>query len=545
MTRLLLLTFLATICLLQCLARERNPLPPKTTVQTLPSKQKAEERDSGLIYIDLGMPEAAAAYYHKALSLAITERDTAVMQFLTGQLACAYIALQDPATALKYLMNEKTYYPPVTTNARIQMVSAFLYAYILQDRTDRARPYAEELKQLLPSLDQQDAERPLILMSLLTYSLAVKRYTEAIQYGTAAEVLLRKYRLLPQMVRLYNQWYKADSALGNYNDAIKHYQQYKYYSDSMFSLAKAGQVSQLQVKMDADRKEHDLQLKEQDIALLTREAQLQTTALQKTQLTRNVIIGGVLMLAVCLFLGYNRYQLKLRSNHQLKVKQQEVREQHTSLQLLLEKQKKLLQEKEYLVQEIHHRVKDNLEIVMSLLKTQSGFLRDEAALKAISESRSRMQAIYLIHQKLYQQDSHSLVNMKSYISELVDYLKQGILPDHQIDFQVDVAPVALDVAYTVPIGLTLNEAVTNAIKYAFTDTGTIAVSLKETGRQQLTLTIADNGKGFPAVKPDNGRQSMGLMLMNVLSEQLEGELAIQHDKGVTISLSFQYGEHRA
>ncbi|QHS61122.1 sensor histidine kinase [Chitinophaga agri] len=545
MTRLLLLTFLATICLLQCLARERNPLPPKTTVQTLLSKQKAEERDSGLIYIDLGMPEAAADYYHKALSLAITERDTAVMQFLTGQLAGAYIALQDPATALKYLTHEKTHYPPVTTNARIQMVSAFLYAYILQHRADRARPYAEELKQLLPSLDQQDAERPLILMSLLTYSLAVKRYTEAIQYGTAAEVLLRKYRLLPQMVRLYNQWYKADSALGNYNDAIKHYQQYKYYSDSMFSLAKAGQVSQLQVKMDADRKEHDLQLKEQDIALLTREAQLQTTALQKTQLTRNVIIGGVLMLAVCLFLGYNRYQLKLRSNHQLKVKQQEVREQHTSLQLLLEKQKKLLQEKEYLVQEIHHRVKDNLEIVMSLLKTQSGFLRDEAALKAISESRSRMQAIYLIHQKLYQQDSHSLVNMKSYISELIDYLKQGILPDHQIDFQLDVAPVALDVAYTVPIGLTLNEAVTNAIKYAFTDTGTIAVSLKETGRQQLTLTIADNGKGFPAVKPDNGRQSIGLMLMNVLSEQLEGELAIQHDKGVTISLSFQYGEHRA
>lgn len=499
----------------------------------------------GMLYYELEDFSRSIDYYQKALKLASMRKDTPSMQYLTGNIANSSFRLNKPAEGLRILKEEAAHYPPSERGTTISMLSGFSNAYVLLKQLDSARPYIDKMLAIRATLEKEEAEQVYILTPVIRYALAAGQYEKARSYCAELNVVLTKHNVLPHLVKNYNLWFKADSSLGDYQSAIKHYQLYKYYNDSLFSIAKAQQINQLQVKYETEQKDHALQLKQQNIELLTREGQLQKSALQRARFTRNVIITGAGMMALLLILGYSRYQLKLRSNQQLQQQQQEINRKNLSLQELIGTQQQLLKEKEFLVQEIHHRVKDNLEIVMSLLNTQAAFLHDEDALKAIRESRSRMQAIYLIHQKLYQQDSQSLIDMQSYIYELVDYLKQGILPDHQIDFQLDIAPVALDVSYSVPIGLTLNEAVTNAIKHAFSEAGTIAVSLKETGTRQLTLTIEDNGRGFPALKLESERQSMGLMLMNILSEQLEGELDIQHEEGVTISLSFNYQERRA
>jgi two-component sensor histidine kinase len=157
-----------------------------------------------------------------------------------------------------------------------------------------------------------------------------------------------------------------------------------------------------------------------------------------------------------------------------------------------------------------------------------------------------MQAISLIHQKLYQSENMALIDMHTYIQDLVEYLKDGFSGINRIRFDLQIAPVKLDVSQTVPIGLILNEAITNAIKYAFTGNGIIMISLQERVPGQLTLTVADNGPGLP---PENNnkprKQSMGMMLMNTLAEQLDGTLNIQSRNGVIITVDFKYPETMA
>jgi two-component sensor histidine kinase len=137
-------------------------------------------------------------------------------------------------------------------------------------------------------------------------------------------------------------------------------------------------------------------------------------------------------------------------------------------------------EKEWLMKEIHHRVKNNLQIVISLLSTQSNYIDNDIAYNAIRESQHRMQAISLIYQKLYQSENLARVDIRSYIAELVTYLRESFDTDPRIRFELDIVPLDLEVTRAVPLGLILNEAITNAIKYAFPDerTGKISICLK-------------------------------------------------------------------
>ncbi len=137
---------------------------------------------------------------------------------------------------------------------------------------------------------------------------------------------------------------------------------------------------------------------------------------------------------------------------------------------------------------------------MSLLNSQSAYLHNDDALVAIRDSQHRVQAISLIHKKLYQSDNVGVIHMPHYIHELVDYLKDCFDTNRKVSFRIDVSPLQLDVSQAVPIGLILNEAITNSIKYAFTGNreGIIAISFKQSEEGHYTLVIADDGKGLPA-----------------------------------------------
>lgn len=393
--------------------------------------------------------------------------------------------------------------------------------------------------------ENSGADSITVYTKLIRYCLDKKQYHKVQQYAAALSALAEKEGRLTVLAQSYAYWFKADSATGNYEDAIKHYQLYKTYNDSIFRITKRRQLNQLEIQFETEEKDHALKMKQQNIELLTREAQWQDAKLQRARFLRNVIISGAGMLVVLLLLGYNRYQLKLRSNRQMKQQQEEIYKQNLFLEELISTQDKLLGEKEWLLKEIHHRVKNNLQIVMSLLNTQAALLDDNDALNAIRESRCRMQAISLIHQKLYQSENMALIDMQTYIHDLVLYLKEGFSGMNRIHLDLQVAPVKLDVSQSVPVGLILNEAVTNAMKYAFTGNGTILVSLQPAGDQQLTLVIADNGKGFPAGIGEVHKRSMGMTLINTLTEQLEGTLNIHSHNGVIVTVNFKYLEKQA
>ncbi|MBD0259802.1 MAG: hypothetical protein ICV83_29135, partial [Cytophagales bacterium] len=213
---------------------------------------------------------------------------------------------------------------------------------------------------------------------------------------------------------------------------------------------------------------------------------------------------------------------------------------HEKDRLLAEKEH-LLTEKERLLKEIHHRVKNNLQIVTSLLSTQADSLQDQAALSAIQESQHRVQAMALIHQKLYQAKGVARIDIGAYVEEVVAYLHECYRLFGAVHFELDVEDIELDVTQAVPLGLIINEAITNALKYAFPNgrRGTVTLRLRRLKPHAYALTIRDDGVGLPAHYNPVGSRSLGMTLLHGFSAQLGGELSIVNSGGLHINLVFE------
>ena len=254
------------------------------------------------------------------------------------------------------------------------------------------------------------------------------------------------------------------------------------------------------------------------------------------------------LLLLILGLVYNRYRLKQRSTQLLEAKQVEIHHKNDFLQhviqekehLLTEKEG-LLTEKEWMLREIHHRVKNNLQIISSLLHSQSAYLKDETALAAIRESQNRVHAMALIHQKLYQSEQLSVVAMADYIPEIVSYLLQTYDREETVTTQLDVEPLELDIALTVPLGLILNEAITNALKYGLPAgrRGTLRVALRTQAPHTYQLSVGDDGVGLPPNFDPHQSPTQGMSLIRGLSKQIRGELLITQHQGVELNLRFR------
>ncbi len=202
-----------------------------------------------------------------------------------------------------------------------------------------------------------------------------------------------------------------------------------------------------------------------------------------------------------------------------------------------------LKEKDSLLKEIHHRVKNNLQMVSSLLSLQTRNTKSKAAIEALEEGKSRVKAMALIHQKLYQNDDLSVIEMQGYIESLINsvqsvYKKGG----HNISITVDAEGTELDIDRAIPFGLILNELVSNTFKYAFPDgddNGKIYIHLRKNGEQGY-FEYADNGVGLPDDTDERTNNSMGLRLINRLVNQLQSKLNVERAKeGVRFWFNFK------
>jgi two-component system, sensor histidine kinase PdtaS len=343
-----------------------------------------------------------------------------------------------------------------------------------------------------------------------------------------------EFRSLQNNMDLAWVQFKIDSSEGKYLSAIQDYQRYEHLNDSGFNLKKTRQIDEMNIQFGVAQKEKDLQL-------LQNKEQLQRAELSREKLTRNIIIIVSSLILLLFALVYNRYLIRQRSNKLLQDQQKIISQKNEVLQQTIIEKDDLLEEKEWLVREIHHRVKNNLQMVISLLNAQSEYLNNPSALDAIRESRERMQAIAILHQKLYQVENNTRIHMRSYVNELVENIQQGFDKSERLQFQVDVADIGLDISQAVPLGLILNEAITNAIKYAYpgNQKGDISISLQSTSAEQLQLKIADHGKGLSADIDAANSNSLGLQLIKLFAEQLEGDLYFINNNGLEIILNFK------
>jgi two-component sensor histidine kinase/tetratricopeptide (TPR) repeat protein len=325
--------------------------------------------------------------------------------------------------------------------------------------------------------------------------------------------------LLKNEMSVYQGLIHIDSVFHDASSAVKHYERYVQLLDSNFRVSKLRQAEELQVM-------YQTQEKENQIVSLNQQAKLEQANLKQAMLVKNLTIAGIVAALIIAGLLYRQSRLRQKNNNVITRKNEQL--QH------------LLTEKDWLVKEIHHRVKNNLQIVMSLLNSQSAYIDNEFALNAIQESQHRVHAMSLIHQKLYNADSLSSIDMSLYIRELVSYLADSFDTGQKIHFEYNIEPIEMDVSEAVPLGLILNEAITNSIKYAFPESrdGVISISLSSIDSDHCSLIISDNGIGIPLHLNNKKPGSLGMSLMQGLSEDLEGDFSIENKNGTTIKIAF-------
>ncbi len=199
-----------------------------------------------------------------------------------------------------------------------------------------------------------------------------------------------------------------------------------------------------------------------------------------------------------------------------------------------------LEEKNILLKEIHHRVKNNLQIIVSLFNLQSAFIHDKESNKVIREGQDRIRSMALIHDRFYQSDGTSRIDFDDYIKRLCDTIFQSQRADkNKISLVIDADKISLDIDTAVPCGLIINELVSNAIKHAFPDrNGVIKVTFKMNESDKHVLIISDNGIGLPDNIDFSNSESLGIQLVNVLTDQIDGKLYIDHNNGFELRIEF-------
>ena len=416
-----------------------------------------------------------------------------------------YLELKDYEKALNYYQHsiaigERYGFYNNLSDVYISLVD--LYAYL--NRFDEAETAGQNALKYAKLLENDF----MIMRSLLSIGKLQNlqgKYTSAIAslnscIITATEDFGDKYYLSIA----YETLGKAYAGNHQYQEAYQAFAEYDKLKNSVFTAEADHRISLLQTEFDVAQKDGTIQLQESQILK------------QKTRQTLILIIAGLLLML--LILAYKAIQTNVRKNK------------------LLQEQNR---EKEFLLKEIHHRVKNNLEMVSSLLSLQSAQLDDPNVTEAIQKSRQRVQSMSMIHQKLYQGKSLAAIEMRDYFINLGNYLISSYGAEERVTLECNMNQLELDVDMAIPIGLIVNELFTNAMKYAFPGNrkGKITVHLIEVD-DVLELTVKDNGIGKPEENSHQGT-GFGTQLIALLTRQLDGKMQLNVSKGTMVYFEFQ------
>ncbi|NUY81496.1 tetratricopeptide repeat protein [Flavobacterium sp. MAH-1] len=485
----------------------------------------------GSSYVQLQQFDEGLKHYKKALAYAERYHDMDGMITMVFNIAEVLLAQGKEKEALTFTKTMLAKYPGFAKTEGTLWDSLLLHLYAVNGHMKMAQKHALQIERTLSSEPTDYNSYSNTVNTLLKYYDYIKDYKKAQLWVAKLDSVSKRTDSGINRDKIEFWKFKLDSINGNYKEALASFQRLKKITDKVLTEAKSRQINQLGVLYETEKKS-------KDILVLKRQALIQQSNLEREKLIRNIILGGLVLLTIIAFLLYKGYRLKQRSNAMLKTQQAEIHDKNASLE-------HLLQEKEWLLREIHHRVKNNLHMVTGLLESQTEFIKGKEAKKAISDSQHRIQAMSLIHQKLYQTENLSMTDMPSYIADLVDYLQQSYEENSGVRFILDIEKVDFPLSHTIPLGLILNEAITNSFKYAFRDRQDkfIRIHLKKEADGRFLLEIIDNGIGLPEGFEYENASSLGTRLIYGLSQDIHADIAMYSDKGTHIDIRFTLPQH--
>ena len=372
--------------------------------------------------------------------------------------------------------------------------------HVAIDKHKQAIPFFQEAIALKKELGNERVLLSSYLGIAGCYAVS-QNYTMTERYYDSARVIAMT-GTHEDRITFFDNTYQFEKGRRNFEMALNNYQQMIAYKDSIFNEKNANKIGELKTKYNTEQKETQIERQKEQLATQS--------------LYRNALIGGVIALLVIITLVYRSERIKTRKN-------EEIEEKNSIIE-------KSLREKEALLKEIHHRVKNNLQVISSLLNMQSRTTENEEILDAFQQGQSRVRAMSLIHQKLYQTDNLSEIDFQEYTSQLIDQLSTLYAGNKEnVTTEVSINEIKLDIDTAIPLGLILNELISNSFKYAFknVDHGKIKVNMERLTDGKIQLAISDNGQGLPSDFNLEATKTLGLKLVNILTKQLKGKLTYE------------------
>lgn len=330
---------------------------------------------------------------------------------------------------------------------------------------------------------------------------------EALNYIVPYYEVVKEFDRINSRMSFEEELYACYKDLGENDKALFHLENYLEIYKESADESRQRLAEEMQTRFETREKENTIRLQDLELEKNDRE---------KEALFFGVAFALLAVIAMIVFAVS-----KVRSNQKLS------REKA--------KTESLLRDRETLLREIHHRVKNNLQVVSSLLSIQGREITDDKAQRAVNESRNRVHSMALIHQFLYGEQNLSAINMQEYVEQLSRKLFTTYkVDDGQVRLHVKVDPILLDVDTAIPVGLILNELITNSLKYAFPDgkEGNLWVSLGES-EGKLTLSVKDDGVGVKELVPKS--TSFGMKLLNAFKQKLDADFEIISDNGLQVN----------
>ena len=479
------------------------------------------------LYLQLQQYDKAIPQLKKEISFLLQnkKRDSLIIPSAYNDLGYYYSLVKKNDSAIYYFnrslqltKKNKNHIDPVSYNSLlINTQENIANSYLQQKQFDKA---IEKIIAINNSLPNQDKKTPNYLSRQILLANAflgkndfvkVKELIAIIDTYCCLNIISLKLDFLNLKHSFYKKTGKSDLAYDNLliikklNDSLSNLQQQK--------LLKSTELNYVIEQSEREVLEKNKIIKEKENTIFT------------------TIIGA---LSILLFVSFLFVRINRKKRFEIEKMNLSIAQKNTQIEASLK-------EKEILLKEIHHRVKNNLQIISGILDIQNFSIKEPEIKAILNEGQNRIQSIALLHKTMYQNKNFNAVNFDKYLAELISHSKQAnysLNKQIEIDFTTDDIQLEIDTA--VPLGLILNELINNAYKHAFKEkqSGAISIALKEVDKKSYQLLFKDNGIGFASDFDVTKVKSVGYELINGLTKQLKGKLTTHNENGAVIIIHF-------
>ncbi len=457
--------------------------------------------------------ERANVYYQKALKLSEKPENKTYRAHVLVNISEMYMRQKRYAIARKNL-NEVLKISETHDNLGIEITALNNLAQISieEKKYNEAEKYAQSILDKT-EITGYSEDKTLAYLTLANVYEQINNQQKAEESYKLALELANKINALPKLSEVYEAMHLYYHRKKEDAKSYQYLVRYNTIKDSLFNKEKNKQLKEIEARFDVASKDKELKL----LANQNKVKDLENKNQRNTLLFLSL---GIFLLALVIAGLVYAYKSKQKTNKKLE---------------------EALNDNQILLKEVHHRVKNNLQIVSSLLNLQNQFSAKKSSVEIIQEIQNKIQAMAIIHERLYKSSDLSTINLQSYLENLLSYFSTSYnLPEQNIQIKTNIDKIYLDMDHLVPCGLIINEIIANSIKYAFPNekSGIITIEARQ-NNEICAIKIMDSGIGLPNDFKIENSPSLGMKLIQGLTKQIKGTVNIISNPGVSYTITFQ------